>query len=436
MMKKKLQVLGLTGALILSSIASSQGFQIKVDEDTFANIAAQVRIFYLNKDKDTNHNYRYNRFQVYKFRIGAKGQINKLIQFYGMFDAKYNSKTGENPGSLWEAGIQFSFAPEFVVKFGKMRVPFSRHNFTSRHVSPVMSSNGDIFLPDQFKIALKAIKPYPGGYKASDPFKRTDFGTVIAGYIKNGLFKYYVGIFNEDRSNSNKVWTLNSGWANAITTGNVKDKKNFEYDIRVEFTPTFLGFKSEKTALNSAMREAQTYLGKFDTMTIGIGYHHEKHLNGLNKTIYGTSSLVRYAWDADFSLEKTFAKKYITGLQAGYMSFHNTHLYETVSNVYKKGDAWTWYLGGHFIYGEKIGMGYPGIAFRYEYIEIDGKYNNKSDLVYDRYGICFDYWFSRSTRIATGVDFVRAKDALKEYLKANNYEYSTTDWYIGVFTQF
>ncbi len=436
MLKKKLQVLGLTGALILTSIASSQAFKIKIDKDTFTNISAQVRVFYLNKDKDKSHDYRYNRFQVSKFRIGAKGQINKLIQFYGMLDANYDSNTGKNPASLLEAGIQFSFSPKFVVKFGKIRVPFSRHNLTSRYVSPVMSSNGDIFLPDQFKIALKAIKPYPGGYNPSDPFKRTDFGTVIAGYIKNGLFKYYIGIFNGDKSNINKVWTINNGWDNATTTGVVEDKKGVEYDIRVEFTPTFWGFKSEKTPLNAAIRESQTYLGKFDTMTIGIGYHHEEHINSLNKTTYGTSSLTRDAIALDFSVEKKLAKKYITGLQTGYMYFHNTHFYETSPSKYQKANAWTWYLGGHFIYGEKIGMGYPGVGVRYEYIEVDGKYNNKSDLAYDRLGLCFSYWFSRSTRIATGVDFVRAKDALKEYLKANNYEYSTTDWYIGVFTQF
>ncbi len=436
MMKKKFQLLGLAGIFILSFVVPLFGFQVKIDRDTFVNIATKTRTFYLNEDKDKTHNYRSNRIQVSKVRITGKGQINKFVQFYEIFDTYYDRKTNENPSSLEEAGVQFSFCPEFVVKFGKIRVPFSRHNFTARHLSPVMSGNGDSFLPDQFKTILKAIKPYPGRYKASDPFKKTDLGIVIAGYIDNGLFKYYLGFFNEDRSISNKVWTLARGWANATTVESVKDKKGFEYDIRIEFTPTFLGFKSEKTPLYVAMREAQTYLGKFDTFTIGVGYHHEKHLNGLNTATYGMSSLTRHGWDADFSLEKTFAQKYITGLEAGYMNFHNTHLYETAPNIYKKGDSWTWYLGGHLIYGKKMGMGYPGIAFRYEYIEIDGKYHNENNLAYDRYGICFDYWFSRGTRIAVGIDFVNAKDALKKYLKANHYKYATATWYMGVFTKF
>jgi len=38
----------------------------------------------------------------------------------------------------------------------------------------------------------------------------------------------------------------------------------------------FWGFKSEKTVFDPSQRVNQTYLGKMDTMTFGIGYHHEK----------------------------------------------------------------------------------------------------------------------------------------------------------------
>jgi len=440
-------VLGLISFLFFSFPLNSRAFQVKIDEDTFANIQAQIRVFYINKDKDNrwkpagyptraNFDYRTNYFEIYKYRFGIKGQLNNLISFYTFIDANENN---DYQAKLWEGDVQFNFRPEFIVKVGKIRVPFSRHNFVARHNSPVMSSDGNIFLPSQFKEALKAINPYAGGLKGTQPFKRTDVGMVVTGSIKEGLLKYYIGIFNEDRylttNTKNRIWKLTGGWDNPTTLKDPEDKKNFEYDIRIEFTPTFWGFKSEPTVFDPSLRVNQTYLGKLDTMTFGIGYHHEKHLNNLDKSIYGTSSLTREAWAADFSFEKKFGK-YITGLELGYMYFDDTHFYET-SSGYKKGDAWTWYTDAHFIYGEKIGIGKPGIGFRYEYVEIDGEYNNKEDLTYERYGVCFTYYLKgRTNKIGIGFDYVKAEDALRAYFKNNNWEDSTLTWYIGIYAQF
>ncbi|MDW8135450.1 MAG: porin [Thermodesulfobacterium sp.] len=421
----------LGGLVFCSSLKEAQSFQIKVSEETFADMYAQIRVFYLNRDKDKDHNYKWNDFQIYKFRLAIKGQINPLVQFYGMLDAN------ENEGyqaKLWEAGVQFTFAPEFVVKVGELRVPFSRHNFVARHDSVVMSSDGNYFLPSQFKDALRAVDPYVGGYRKDQPFKRTDFGTVIAGSIKDGLFKYYLGIFNNDRFPGNKVWRLTGGFGNA--TASPKDKKNFEYDLRLEFTPTFWGFKSEETVFDPSLRVRQTYLGKRDTMTFGLGYHHEKHLEGLNPATYKTSSLTRKAWAADFFVEKTFGK-YIPGLELGYMYFDDTHLYQATPTTYKKGDAYTWYVDAHLIYKEKIGFGIPGIGFRYEYVNVDGNFQNKKDLAYDRYGVCFTYYLhGAATKLGIGFDTVKAKDALKAYIKNRKWEDSTTTWYVGLYAQF
>lgn len=397
-------------------------------------LSAQIRAFYLNRDKDKEHNYRNNYFEIYKLRISAKGELNKLIQFYGMVDAN------ENEGyqaKLWEGDVQLTFLPELVIKIGETRTPFSRHNFVARHQSPVMSSNGDYFLPTQFKDALKAVNPYAGGYRGSDPYKRTDFETVIAGSIKDGMLKYYAALANEDRSASNKVWKLDGGWSDATlqSGGSVNDKKGLEYDARIEFTPTMLGFKSEGTVSDPSLRVKQTYLGKMDTMTFGIGYHHEKHLNGADESEYGSSSLSRDAWAADFSFEKKFGK-YITGLELGYMNFDDTHFYQTTDG-YKKGGAWTSYADAHLIYGKKIGMGFPAIGVRYEYVDVDGEYKNiKKDLIYQRYGACLSYWFSDATRIGIGTDYVKADDALKAYIKDKGWEDSTLVWYLGVYTQF
>ncbi len=402
------------------------------------DLSAQIRAFYLNRDEDEEHDYRNNYFEVYKFRITAKGDVSKLIQFYGMVDANENE---DYSAKLWEGAVQFSFLPELVIKIGQTRTPFSRHQFVARHQSPLMSSDGNYFLPDQFKEALSAVDPYVGGYRSSQAFKRTNFEAVIAGSINDGMFKYYAALANEDRSESKKVWKSSGGWSSAtLASGeSVKDKKGLEYDARIEFTPTMLGFKSEGTVSDPSLRVRQTYLGKMDTMTFGIGYHHEKHLNGADESIYDTSSLSRDAWAADFSFEKTYGN-YITGLELGYMNFDDTHFYQTTDG-YKKGDAWTSYVDAHIIYGKKIGIGFPGIGVRYEYVDVDGEYTNsegdiKKDLIYQRYGACLSYWFSDVTRIGIGADYVKADDALKAYIKDKGWEDSTLVWYAGVYTQF
>lgn len=402
------------------------------------DLSAQIRAFYLNRDKDETRNYRNNYFEVYKLRLAVKGELNKLIQFYGMVDANENQ---DYAAKLWEASVQFTILPELVIKIGELRMPFSRQNFVARHQSPVMSSDGDYFLPSQFSEALKAVNPYVGGYSSSQAFKRTDYGTVIAGSINDGMLKYYAALANEDRLASNKVWTLSGGYSNATLAHveSAKDKRGLEYDARIEFTPTMLGFKSEETVSDPSLRVKQTYLGKMDTMTFGIGYHHEKHLNGADRSIYGSSSLSTDAWAADFSFEKKFGN-YITGLELGYMYFNDTHFYQS-TDVYKKGDAWTSYADAHLIYGKKIWKGFPGIGVRYEYVDVDGQYKNKAgeitkDNIYQRYGACLSYWFSDVTRLGIGADYVRAYDALRAYIKDKGWEDSSIVGYLGVYTQF
>ena len=406
------------------------------------DLSAQIRAFYLNRDKEPGRDYRSNYFEIYKLRLAAKGEVGKLIQFYAMVDANENE---EYAVKLWEAAVQFTFLPELVLKIGEVRMPFSRHNFTARHQSPVMSSDGDIFLPAQFKDALKAVNPYAGGFRSTDAFKRTDFGAVIAGSISDGMLKYYAALANGDRSVSNKVWKSSGGFSSATLEAgeSAKDKRGLEYDARIEFTPTMLGFKSEGTVSDPALRVRQTYLGDMDTMTLGIGYHHEQHLSNADESLYNDSSLSRDAWAADFSFEKKFGE-YITGLELGYMNFDDTHFYQSTGGDYKKGGAWTTYADAHLIYGKKIWMGFPGIGLRYEHVNVDGEFSSagetEKDLVYKRYGACLSYWFSSVTRIGIGVDFVNADDALKAYINNKGItdkgsRDSTAVWYLGVYTQ-
>jgi len=431
---------------ILSFMSNSWAIHIKIDEDSYINLSSLIRVFYLNGDKGPRSFegekltplYRWSHFRIYKARIGATGHLNKLFHFYLMMDA--NESRGYE-AVFWEGAAMFFFRPEFVIKIGQIRVPFSRHNFVARHLSPVMTSDGNIFLPGQFKLILKPANPYAGGYKASQAFKRTDIGIDISGEIKNGMFRYYIGIFNQDWSAENKVWDPDQyqlGFGSAQIIHTLEDKNGFEFDARLEFTPTMFGFKPELTVRDPSQRVKQTYLGKLPTMTFGIGFHTERHIDSLDSQIYGTSSLTRKGWAFDFSFEKKF-NEIIPGLEIGYIYLDATHFYKIAPNKYREGDIKTWYIDTHLIYGKKIGIGIPGIGFRYEWVQVDGRYKNESNLTYERYGVCVDYFLKgKSNRIGIGFDYVKAGEALELFIKDHKDllgDDSTFEWYIGVYVK-
>ncbi len=136
--------------LLLVFASNVWAIKLEISEDSYIDMRAQVRIFYLNKDEEKDKDYRSNEFQIYKTRLAVNGQVTKWAQFYAMIDANENE---DYQAKLWEAGGQFNILPELIIKAGEIRVPFSRHNFIARHQSPVMSSDGNYFLPSQFKDA-------------------------------------------------------------------------------------------------------------------------------------------------------------------------------------------------------------------------------------------------------------------------------------------
>jgi hypothetical protein len=75
-----------------------------------------------------------------------------------------------------------------------------------------------------------------------------DAGVVVWGNVADGMLKYYLGVTDGD--------TINSSTDSSLA-----------YTIRLQFTPTMLGFKGE-----TGYTLADTYLGKQNVLSIGVGY--------------------------------------------------------------------------------------------------------------------------------------------------------------------
>ena len=435
------KVVGLAGALALGYASDAFSAQIKVDDKTWANFGLNMKVFYKNLDRRSNSTtgdgWKRNLFEVDQTKIYFSGQVTPLFQFYSELDTRSTAEARDpRVAVLAEAGVNLAFAKEFQVAVGRLRKPFARAHLVSGYAQ---------LTPQRFWLdpqdELKAI---------TAALSRTDQGLMIKGDLADGCFRYRVGVYNEDRRTTNKFW--NNGWGNVTRTPGTKanDLKNFEWNARIEFTPTMLGFKPESAAtITSKIND--TYLGRRDVLTIGLGYHTEKHTPKARVVASGEilgiptsrthelGDLKRRGWTVDAMFEKKYGNV-VPNLQIGYISFDNTHYYADYLNAkFKKGDSDIWYVTGQLLFDQVAWLGKPAIAFRYEKIEGDGQYryrgDTKKDLTAETFGLAFNYYIKgQDARISVGFDRTKYKDALKYFLKTPSggvkREDSITDWYI------
>jgi hypothetical protein len=228
------------------------------------------------------------------------------------------------------------------------------------------------------------------------------------------MFRYNVGVFNEDKRKDEAF-------------------KGLQWVARVEFTPTMLGFAPESTTSPHG-KVKDTYLGKKDVLTIGLGYYKEK-LYDKEKITYN-ESLEADGWTADLFFEKKFGC-WVPNLQLGYIKLNDSHFYN--ETTWKKGDTSLWYAQGQLLYDAVVGLGKPALAIRYENVEADGVASDKKDFAFDRWGVAFNYYLKgQAAKVSLGFDKVEYDDAAKLYLESqpNKKEDSITDYYLYIQTKF
>jgi hypothetical protein len=503
------KVVGLAGVLALGYVAFADAAQVKVDDNTWADFGLNMKVSYKHLDKRSNGTdfFTYdwmpggssqNVFDVDQAQIYFMGQVLPSFQFY----AEFNSNN--RIVFLNEAGINLAFAKEFQVLAGLIRKPFTRAQLVSGYaqLTPQPFWLDPQYVLEPIRIALR----------------NADGGLMIHGDLAGGMFRYRVGVYNEDRSR--KLWAgslLDSfnpfwwwrGWfwgysslyyspndyvifETKQTPGTkANDFKNFEWDVRIEFTPTkfdlkfpLLKFKptikfgefEPEPAATITSEVADTYLGSKDIFTIGFGFHTETHTPKLTAVILGKKAgvpftethnldeLKRKGWTIDAMYEKKFWN-FVPNFQTGYVSLKETHYYIDYTDLinggplnFKKGDTNIWYATGQLLFDKPIWLGKPAIAFRYEKIKGDGQWTNKKiletllgrdstpailkkDLTIETLGGAFNYYIKgQAARISVGLNQTKYKDALKYFLKTPiggvKRKDSITDWYLYFQFQF
>ena len=425
----KWKVLGIAGALVLSYAVASDAAQIKVDDDTFADLGFWMKVRYNNFDERgddgslTKPDYNRNVFDVVDARFNIEGQINNIVQFYGevVTSGAYSSGVYDAVGlsrdtnaKLSEGGINLVFLPELQLRLGKIRIPFTRDQQEARYSYIVQTD----WLYDPQGLFT---------YWKKGLLRLMDGGAVLHGELAKGMLRYDVGVFNQASDDE----PLNSvAWA-----------------ARVEFTPTMLGFNAEtKTSARGWLHD--TYLGKKgDILSIGVGYFTQDVAVSSNATHYdvtgsildgallpGSIALTNLedakeldvdAWTVDAYLEKRLGCAVIN-LEAAYVNWDDSH----IAADGDKEDSYYWYAKGQILYDQVVGIGKPALYVKYDYIEADDISDN-GDYEMTRWGVGVNYYIAgNAARLIVGMDNVNYDDGADDYLDDNHLEDNITDWFV------
>ncbi|MCD6490306.1 MAG: hypothetical protein J7K20_06250 [Thermodesulfobacterium sp.] len=315
------------------------------------------------------------------------------------------------------------FLPEFQLRLGKIRIPFTRDQQEARYSYIVQTD----WLYDPQGLFT---------YWKKGLLRLAEGGAVLHGELAEGMLRYDVGVFNQASDDE----PLNSvAWA-----------------ARVEFTPTMLGFNPEtKTSGRGWLHD--TYLGKKgDILSIGVGYFtQDVAVDSANNYQVGTvsggallpganvssttliSTLDTYkeldvdAWTVDAYLEKKFGCALIN-LEAAYVNWDDSH----IASDGDKEDSYYWYAKGQILYDQVVGIGKPALYVRYDYIEADDMYNN-DDYEMTRWGVGVNYYIvGNAARLVVGMDNVNYDDGASDWLKQTTTtktwkgEDNITDWFV------
>jgi hypothetical protein len=380
MKKGLLAVAALTGAAFTANAAL-----LKINDQTFANFGLKMQI-YGQSLEDAANGGKDNAidFTVQNTRVYFSGQLNPIVQFGANLDfavtGSNTSHEGTSKTKVRDAFINFHFMPEINVMAGYYRIPFSRATLVDRYNTIFMRQDGwvtvngvykDQILPT-LKINAGNNKPVAltvdnvlGGPSLGNAVAITqttdeadfarDAGVTVWGDILNGMVKYYAGVYDGFGDHN----------AGEVVANNGKD--NLGYVIRLEFTPTMLGFQPEKGYLHK-----ETYLGKKNTLTVGVAYAASKLDLGNNSSFDFKSWTIDANWEQKLNLQG-FAL--VPKLEAGYVYTDGDDLplyyNDNNKNTANLDKVKTFYIKAGTLFDKQIWLGKLGIYVKYQKTKVE-----------------------------------------------------------------
>ncbi len=362
MRKKLLAVAALSAAYVLPAEAA----MFKVDENTFANfgVRMQVRGQYLGK---INANDKADlQFGIPNSQVYFAGQVNKLVYFGASFESA--NAGAVNPVDMHiglRLGDLLGAKDAMNLQAGLSRVPVTRTYLTTGYA--LLVPTGHHYHTRLAAPNLHALRG-TGANEAPENLRGNRHGGIVLwGNIAGGMIKYYLGMFDVNDK------------------GNVVGEKDPLYAVRVQFTPTMLGFKGEK-----GYTMADTYLGKQNVLSIGIGYASQK--------VQGASTA------SEFTVDALWEQKFgdiVPNLMLAYKQRNNQD-----GNPVNDGKGYI--VQGQLLYDQTVGIGKPALAVRYSKSDPKAAWSGKD---VDTFGAYINYYIKgQDAKISLGADSVRTKN--------------------------
>ena len=384
MKKALLGIAALTGTALSANAAL-----LKVSDQTFANFGLKMQIYgQVLEDAANNGKDDAFDFTIQNARIYFSGQLNPIVQFGANLDfavtGANTSHEGTSSTKVRDAFINFHLMDELNVMAGYYRVPFSRETLTDRYNRIFMPQDGWVYYNEQNSIYKNQILPtlkINAGNKVdvhltssnvlggptlgnavsiSGTTDESDFardaGVTVWGDLLNGMVKYYVGIYDGFGDHNVGEVVANAG------------KDNLGYAIRIQFTPTMLGFQGEKGYLLK-----ETYLGKKNVLSLGVAYASSKLDLG------GGTSFTFKSWTVDANYEQKFGV-FVPKVELGYVYTDGDDLPLKDSNNHtgKLDKVKTYYISLGALYDQKLFLGKIGAYIKYQKTKVE--LNNTNGL--------------------------------------------------------
>ena len=177
--------------------------------------------------------------------------------------------------------------------------------------------------------------------------------------------------------------------------------------FRIQFTPTMLGYKGE-----TGYSISDTYLGKQNVLTLGLGYNTQK-----NKKDGNTWKMLTM----DVNWEQKFGDM-IPNVQVGINDLKD-------HNVAKE-DARAFWAQGQLLYDQVVGLGKPAIALGW--FNSENKLANGNKQKVNRYAVYFNYYIKgNAAKIQAGMASFQ-RNSTDKGTTGKNY----TDFTLALQTQF
>jgi len=351
-------------ALMGVATSPAHAWRLNIDQETFADIGFSTIVRGISEGKRSESPTEKSRinFFVPLFNITASGQVNKLVYFsMNAEGGSTEADLSKNTIRVRDAFIGLKFADELRVQAGVMRAPFSRVALTSAYVQ---------LFPYTPPYGALAVQPTDVGAGLSP----RDHGVVIWGNVAGGLVKYYLGITDGE--------TIRSSTDDKLA-----------YTVRLQFTPTMLGFKGE-----TGYTLADTYLGRQNVLSIGVGY---RVVGRSGNNVRDTKMLT-----VDVLYEQKFGD-IVPNLQVGYINQKDAK-YGTPARY--DGKATQIYAQAQLLFDQMVGFGKPALAVRFEQNknELPGVPANQDEPRVTRFGVIGHYYIKgQNAKVSLGLDSVR-----------------------------